>query len=321
MPGLLTQQARKAFRRALLQWYGANRRELPWRQTSDPYRIWISEIMLQQTRVSAVVEKYREFLERFPTVEALAGSRLPAVLAAWSGLGYYRRARSLHAAAREIVAQSAGGIPRTSEGLRRLPGIGRYTAAAIASIAFAERVAVVDGNVQRVLSRISGRRLSAGQAWKRAEEVLDCASPGDFNQAMMELGAAICLPGEPHCRSCPVVRWCATRGQLPGQGGDVRRKAEVAFRLAQRAGRVLLVRRPRTASLMPDMWELPEAARVNGNVIFRLRHAITTTDYSVSVVAVNGQAGANGRWVRPQELRRLPLTGLARKILRRAGLL
>ncbi len=322
MNRLGTNQARRGFRGALLEWYGRERRELPWRQTSDPYRIWVSEIMLQQTRVSAVLNHYRRFLERFPTVDSLARARVPTVLAAWSGLGYYRRARSLHAAARKVVGDFGGELPRTSQGLRGLPGVGRYTAAAIASIAFGEPVAVVDGNVERVLSRVYGHYLSRIQAWETAGELLDRESPGDFNQAMMELGAAICVPGEPDCGRCPVIRWCATRGQLARQGGATRRKAEVTFRLAQLDGRVLLVRRPKTASLMPEMWELPAAGRVNGNILFQLRHAITTTDYSVAVVAANGRrSGARGRWVRKQELSRLPLTGLARKILRRAALL
>src|SRR5689334_7817852 len=176
------------FRRKLLQWYDAHARALPWREDRDPYRVWVSEIMLQQTRVAAVIEHYLEFLRRFPTVQKLAGAREASVLAAWSGLGYYRRARMLHAAAKVVARERAGKFPTTAAGWRELPGIGRYTSAAIASIAFREPIAVVDGNVERVLQRVSGDRLSGEKVWIAAEDVLDRERPGDFNQAMMELG-------------------------------------------------------------------------------------------------------------------------------------
>src|SRR5580700_2925085 len=174
----------------LLEWYDLHRRTLPWRASRDPYPVWLSEIMLQQTRVAAVIAHYREFLRRFPTVEKLARAREASVLAAWSGLGYYRRARMMHAAAKVVVRQRK--FPATVEGLRDLPGVGRYTAAAIASIAFGVRVAAVDGNVERVLQRVSGRRIAGREVWLAAEELLDRDRPGDFNQAMMELGATVC---------------------------------------------------------------------------------------------------------------------------------
>ncbi|HYX69772.1 MAG TPA: A/G-specific adenine glycosylase, partial [Terriglobales bacterium] len=196
-PLSLRDPQRDAFRAALLAWYGRHRRALPWRATRDPYRVWVSEIMLQQTRVNAVLEHYRRFLRRFPDVRALARARQSSVLAAWSGLGYYRRARALHAAARRLVRDFDGGFPRTAEAMRTLPGIGRYTAAAVSSIAFGEPQAVVDGNVERVLERLVGRHLPAAQAWELAAQLLDRAHPGDFNQAMMELGATVCLPREP----------------------------------------------------------------------------------------------------------------------------
>src|ERR1019366_7709483 len=161
-----------AFRRALLRWYDQHRRDLPWRETRDPYRIWLSEIMLQQTRVAAVLDHYRIFLERFPNVRALAAASEDAVLAAWSGLGYYRRARRLHRSAQQIAEQYGGCFPQNSEGLLALPGIGRYTAAAIASIAFAEPVAVVDGNVERVLQRLIGVNLTTPQTWQHAQALL-----------------------------------------------------------------------------------------------------------------------------------------------------
>src|SRR5579862_2269058 len=174
-----------AFRRRLLSWYDGNRRNLPWRGEPDPYRVWISEVMLQQTRVSAVISYYQRFVERFPDVAALAAARPEAVLAAWSGLGYYRRARALHDAARIIVARQGGELPRSASALRQLPGFGPYTAAAVASIAFREPVAVVDGNVERVLARLlAWRAPKHGAAWERAQWLLAADRPGDFNQAM-----------------------------------------------------------------------------------------------------------------------------------------
>src|ERR1700751_2793949 len=194
---------RVAFRARLLAWYDPHARELPWRESRDPYRVWGSEIMLQQTRVAAVVEHYHEFLRRFPAVQKLAAARESSVLAAWSGLGYYRRARMLHAAAKLVAREPGGEFPRTAEELRTLPGVGRYTAAAIASIAFGEPVAVVDGNVGRVLQRFSGGRLSGEDFWLVANSLLDRGRPGDFNQAMMELGATVCTPRGPACMACP----------------------------------------------------------------------------------------------------------------------
>src|SRR5882762_7223358 len=198
-------------RRALLRWYDEHHRDLPWRETRDPYRIWLSEIMLQQTRVAAVLDHYRIFLEHFPNVQTLAAASEDAVLAAWSGLGYYRRARMLHQAAYQITEHHGGCFPQNSKALLALPGIGRYTAAAISSIAFAEPVAVVDGNVERVLQRFIGINLTTPQIWQHAQALLADSRPGDFNQAMMELGATVCVPREPHCPMCPVRNWCVTQ--------------------------------------------------------------------------------------------------------------
>jgi A/G-specific adenine glycosylase len=261
-----------AFRGQLLAWYDAHARDLPWRESRDPYRVWLSEIMLQQTRVAAVIAHYHEFLRRFPTVEKLARAREASVLAAWSGLGYYRRARMLHAAAKAVVRERDGKFPVTAAGLRELPGVGRYTAAAIASIAFGEAVAVVDGNVERVLQRVSGRRLAGEEFWRAAEGLLDRGRPGDFNQAMMELGATVCTPRAPGCLTCPVVELCATRGEMPGLvKAAAQKKREIHYALDYRDGAVFLVQRARDARLMAGMWELPEAegppgakARANG---------------------------------------------------------
>jgi len=320
---LFKPRRRELFRQQLLQWYDSQKRDLPWRVDRDPYHVWLSEIMLQQTRVAAVVDYYQRFLRRFPTVERLASARLASVLAVWSGLGYYRRARMLHEAARKIVKEYAGEFPRTAEGLRELPGIGRYTSAAIASIAFGQPVAVVDGNVERVLQRVSGRPLSAGARWQSAEELLSTARPGDFNQAMMELGATVCLPGQPTCHACPVFELCATRGAIAKSKKESRQKRDISYALDRRPDAVFLVQRSPAATLMPGMWELPETSSANGvaTQALTLKHAITVTDYSVRVLHEPAPSGLKGRWVPDSQLARLPLTGLTRKILRAAEII
>jgi len=311
------------FAGCLLAWYEQHARKLPWREDRDPYRVWVSEIMLQQTRVAAVLEHYRRFLNKFPTVRKLAAARESSVLAAWSGLGYYRRARMLHAAAKLVVKEYQGKFPRDSEGLRHLPGIGRYTAAAIASIACDEPVAVVDGNVERVLERMNGKRLSGEQTWNTASHLLDPDRPGDFNQAMMELGATICLPRQPQCLLCPVSAFCAARGELEFKAAKPpQRKRKIFFGLARRNEHVLLVQRNKNESLMPGMWELPPLpARARAKRLLSLRHSITVTDYQVDVVELSTPEQASGRWIPRTRLATLPLTGLARKILRHAELL
>ena len=204
-------------RRALLAWYDENRRDLPWRRTRDPYAIWVSEIMLQQTRVETVVPYYERFLERFPTPADLAAAPEDEVLASWSGLGYYRRARLLHAGVREVVERYGGRVPEDASARRSLPGVGRYTAGAIGSIAFGREEALVDGNVARVLSRLHGIDTPLGRAeteralWSRAEALVRGARPGDLNQALMELGARVCLPRGARCDECPLRSWCGAR--------------------------------------------------------------------------------------------------------------
>jgi len=314
---------KRLFRLALLRWYDAGKRDLPWRRNKDPYRIWLSEIMLQQTRVSAVLEHYREFLTRFPTVEDLASAKLDAVLAAWSGLGYYRRARNLHAAAQKVVAEFGGRIPLTAADLRRLPGIGRYTAAAIASIAYDEKCAVLDGNVERVLARVSGHAATTGELWKSAEEVLSPQRPGDFNQAMMELGATVCLPTEPRCLLCPVHRWCETRGVGSRTAPAKRKICELDMALLTDRDRVKLVRRSESQTVMTGMWELPTVVVVPdppASPVLNLKHSIMNTDYRVRVWQLSKPQSRGGRWWSIRELPDIPLTGLARKILRRAAL-
>ena len=307
----------RAFREGLAGWYGRRRRDLPWRRDSHPYRVWISEIMLQQTRVAAVVPYYERFLRRFPTVEHLARARESTVLAAWSGLGYYRRARMLHQAAREIVREHGGAFPQTVEGWQALPGIGPYTASAIGSIACGIAAAAVDGNVERVLRRFTGRALTRKDVAVLANELLDREHPGDHNQAMMELGATVCLPKTPLCQDCPMIQCCATRGTEPAVAKPARRKRRVAYALARRNGSVLLVQRPAEAALMAGMWELPALAKPPRRApLLEVRHSITTTDYTVAVYVQPRASARNGRWVPMRSVSRLPLTGLTRKVLR-----
>jgi len=319
-----------AFRRALLRWYDRHRRDLPWRKTRDPYRIWLSEIMLQQTRVAAVLDYYRVFLARFPTIGALAAASEDAVLAAWSGLGYYRRARMLHQCAREVVEEHGGRFPENAEALRALPGIGRYTAAAIASIAFNEPVALVDGNVERVLERLGGQSLRPRKSWVQAQALLSKSRPGDFNQAMMELGATVCLPREPRCLACPIRQWCATQGEvLRTEVLATRKQKRIWCALARRDGQVRLVQRPKTASLMAGMWELPQwaddpHASAHAMLWRTFRHSITITDYTVHVLRQSGRnstSGARGKWIAIDKVPHLPITGLTRKILKADGII
>jgi A/G-specific adenine glycosylase len=335
------------FRRRLMSWYRMHARELPWRGISDPYRTWVSEVMLQQTRVAAVIEHYNDFLRRFPTIPALALAREEEVLAAWSGLGYYRRARMLHKAAKFIIEERGGVLPGTAAELRTLPGIGEYTCAAIASIAFGESVPVLDGNVERVLLRLLGRpeegttisrsflqrQAAALVPRRRVDDKTNAA--GDHNQAMMELGATICLPKAPLCLNCPVFSMCKTRGEHVTLLRAAQRSRLVAHLLSLRkhgtVTQVLLERRADDVSLMAGMYELPPLPLdvVEGREpLLRLRHSITNTNYYVQVFAPIGPkdralrravpaAKADLHWVRTSRLLSLPLTGLARKILQR----
>jgi A/G-specific adenine glycosylase len=209
----------RAVRTALLAWYDRAARELPWRRTRDPYAIWVSEVMLQQTRVQTVVRYYDRFLARFPTARALAEASTDDVMASWSGLGYYRRARLLHEGVREVVARYGGAVPEELEARRALPGVGRYTAGAIGSIAFGREEPVVDGNVARVLSRLHAIRAPIAAAttqarlWREAERLVRGPRPGDLNQALMELGATLCSKHAPRCTSCPLRRRCRARAR------------------------------------------------------------------------------------------------------------
>lgn len=259
----------------LLLWYMANRRDLPWRRTRDPYAIWISEVMLQQTTVSTVTPRWHRFLVRFPDVAALAAAPESDVLAEWSGLGYYSRARNLHAAARRIVEQHHGVMPAKFETLLTLPGMGRYTAAAVASIAFQQPVALVDANVERVLARLEALavdpRSTAGKRslWEIAQRDLNHERPGDWNQALMELGATVCLPREPRCDQCPLAMQC--RARELGDPHAYPRKAPKppmqsvgeAAAVILDADRVLVLQRPPRGSFA-GMWEVPRTTIAAG---------------------------------------------------------
>jgi A/G-specific adenine glycosylase len=258
-----------SIRESLVAWFDAHKRDLPWRRTRDPYAVFVSEIMLQQTRVDTVIPYFERFLSRFPTVLHLAEAPLDDVLGLWSGLGYYRRARSLHLAAREVAEKHGGAFPGSAEALRSLPGVGAYTAGAIASIAFSREEPLVDGNVARVLSRIFaveaplGTRESETKLWDLARGLVRGPRPGDLNQALMELGATVCTPERPSCDGCPVERACRAREQ--GRVGDLpvpkAKKAPVAKALVALVarsddGRILLAKRAEKG-LFGGLWEPP----------------------------------------------------------------
>jgi A/G-specific adenine glycosylase len=259
----------EAWARPLLAWYDATRRDLPFRRTRDPYAIWVSEVMLQQTQVQTVLPYYERWMGRFPNVAALARADEADVLHAFQGLGYYSRARSLLRAAREVMEQHRGELPRSAAELRTLPGIGAYTAGAVASIAYDERVPVVDGNVIRVLCRLfalagdPGKNPLKQRLWQRAEQLLPPARVGDFNQALMELGATLCTPRAPRCAECPLATRCAARSlgnverwpELPQRPTPT--SVRMAAALVLRGGRVATVRLADDAPRWAGMWQFP----------------------------------------------------------------
>jgi A/G-specific adenine glycosylase len=320
----------KSIAGALLAWYGKERRDLPWRRSADPYRVWVSEIMLQQTRAQAVIPYYERFLARFPSLDALAAAEEEEVLALWSGLGYYSRARNLLKAA---CAVQARGFPRDLESWRALPGVGDYTAAAIASIAFSLPHAAVDGNVLRVAARLENDAADIGSARTRArfrrivEGWLDRRDPGGFNQAMMELGATVCLPKTPRCGACPLQARCAARSagtaaQLPIKLRRVKpARIEEMLLLIRRRGRVLLWREEAGARRLAGMWRLPRAADLPeariGRLLGEVRHTITHHHYRFAVheAAPAGRTRPPSAWFAPGELSGIPLAAAAKKAL------
>jgi A/G-specific adenine glycosylase len=326
-------KTQEKFHRDLVGWYRRSHRKLPWRATRDPYSIWVSEIMLQQTRVDVVQDYYRRWLRAFPTVQSLAKAPAHRVLKLWEGLGYYSRARNLHRAARLLAREHRGQLPATVDALMELPGIGRYTAGAIASIAFEQRVPLVDGNVARVFARVFGiagnvtKPATQKSLWATAESLLPAKHPGTFNQALMELGALICVPANPRCGSCPLrpvcVAWQTGRqDELPNRGArrqPIRVIQDAAW--IRRGSRFLLQKRPATG-LLAGMWELPP---LTGNStrpcrpLLTLRHSITNKAITLRVFKCpptsSRKAPANQRWFSPADLPRLSLPAAQRRAL------
>jgi A/G-specific adenine glycosylase len=312
----------------LLAWFKKSRRALPWRQEPrDPYRTWVSEVMLQQTRVDVVLPYYARFLERFPTLAALSAAPLDDVLALWSGLGYYARARNLHKAAQA----AGGGLPSTSAELRALPGFGPYTAAAVASLAFGEPVPLVDGNVARVFARLHRLEGDAReQSWKLAAQHLPKDRAGEFNEALMELGALVCTPRNPRCGECPLASQC--RGK--DDPHEFPRKKERAARpllqwealaLFRDDGAVLLEQRS-GEKLFGGLWELPRSLpsgvklRSKAGPAVTVEQTLTHREVRVTVrsARATGVAADGFRWVTPDGLAGLGLSSLTRKTLRAA---
>ena len=342
-------------RRALLAWYRRERRDLPWRRTRDPWAIWVSETMLQQTRVETVLPYYERFLARFPDVEALADAEPDELMKRWAGLGYYSRARNLQAAARVVAREHGGRVPDQVEALRALPGVGRYTAGALASIAFDRPAPIVDGNVARVLARLLDLPLDVASPaaqrllWSEAGALVTGPTPGDLNQALMELGALVCTPRAPGCERCPLRRPCRGRAAghaeaLPVKSAKPAPRAIAAVAaLLTRGARVLAVRRP-PRGLLGGLWELPggdlapdEAPAQGLARVLRerigltpthvtrageLTHGFTHRTLRLHVFRARAPAGRvrlhdldAHRWLAPAALEELALSALAKKAL------
>ena len=321
--------------RALLAWYGRRARRLPWREKVSPYRTWVSEAMLQQTQVATVLPYVEGFLRRFPDLRTLARAREPEVLARWAGLGYYARARNLLRAARKVM-RSGGRIPEEPDELRKLPGVGPYTAAAIASIAFNKPHAVLDANVARVLARFFALResgASRARLWNLARACLDASRPGDWNQALMELGALVCLPfpDKPLCGECPLRAECKARRlglqeRLPRRGPR-RKTAFLRWEalLIEEDGRVLLRKRPSTERLLPSLWGLPEPRHLPrarmGRGLGEVRHSITRHSIRLRVrraAIPKGRLPASLKWFPKDRLREVLVSSLWRKALEKS---
>lgn len=342
-------------RSSLLRWYQRRSRALPWRKSKNPYTVWVSEIMLQQTQIETVIPYYQRFIREFPTARRLSRAPLERVLELWSGLGYYRRARNLHGAARELVEKHGGRFPREMKQALSLPGVGDYTARAVLSIAYNQPYAVLDGNVARVTARLLALRghLHQPQFRRRIEEYLDLflsrRSPGNFNQALMELGQTVCLPRSPRCSTCPLRQGC--RGYQSGRAENYpqprpRREAEqwhVASAVLQKNQQVMLVR-GLDEGLLDDLWNFPSAlGRSGSEALARLRmklrrllgtapllkgpehklhHNITHRSIQVNVykgVVKAGGADDGFRWYPPASVGQAAVSQLARKIARKLG--
>ncbi|MGD9789672.1 MAG: A/G-specific adenine glycosylase [Phycisphaerales bacterium] len=344
--------------RALSRWFAGSARVLPWRtEERDAYHVLVSELMLQQTQVSRVIPKFEAFVSRFPSVHALASASEREVLEAWTGLGYYRRARMLHAAARSIVELHAGRVPRSAAELIELPGIGRYTAGAIASQAFGARVPVVDGNVVRVLLRIEGRDGSASEAgtmawcWERAGALQEAAArarvhPGTLNEAIMELGATVCVPRAPKCAECPLRTMCEARRlgrqvEIPSPKVAARVREIEHIVLPVTDGRGMWLVRRRAGTLWHGLWELPTVERAAGGhrmsadvverslglmksasrsrgvaMEFSFKTSACVVAFVVRAPSKIGRRGVAGEWVKLDELKHLAMSSPQRRIVR-----
>jgi A/G-specific adenine glycosylase len=344
---------------ALLGWYETSRRDLPWRRTRDPYAVWVSEVMLQQTQAATVTEYYGRWMQRLPDVRALARAGEPTVLHLWQGLGYYSRARALRLAARAVVQKHSGRLPSSVEQLRALPGLGAYSAGAIASIAFNQKEPAVDANVTRVLCRLFELRGDPrcaplkGRLWTLARELLPSKRPGDFNQALMELGATVCKPRRPACGACPLASWCRARKRGEPEALPERRKrppitaVHMAAALVKReasAQRVLVIRLPKDAPRWAGMWQFPcrevgaletaeqaaeRAVRDAVGLKARAEDRIITVSHSVTRYRIKLEAfvcrrtgkklahrEVSARWCLPSELERLAMPSAHRRIAR-----
>ena len=345
----------QSFRIALVDWYLTNQRDLPWRKASDPYPIWLSEVMLQQTQVATVLPYYHGFLKRFPNLQVLARANLQEVLKAWEGLGYYARARNLHKAAGVVINQCQGKIPRSWQDFRKLPGVGDYIAAAVLSIAFSKPYSVVDGNVKRVLSRLFVMKEPVNHASAKkifqqaAADLLDTQNPGTFNQALMELGAIVCKPRNPLCHTCPVQTWCLAyqSGRISEFPRKLKKKATPQYPIAVgvvfKNNRVLITRR-KPEGLLGGLWEFPggkikknEKAEVacireikeEVNLAVKVdlhlcmvKHAYTHFKIQMDVFCcsyISGRVKLNGpvdhRWIRLNQLENYPLPKANHKFL------
>jgi A/G-specific adenine glycosylase len=337
--------------RKLTRWFDQQGRDLPWRRRRDPYAVWISEIMLQQTQVKTVIPYYRRWMRALPRVADLARARPQRVLKLWEGLGYYRRARHAQAAARIIVKQHGGRFPENLQDLLALPGVGRYTAGALCSIAFNQPAPILDGNVRRLLSRLLGvagdARAVNAALWRAAQELVSTGGgqPAKLNQGLMELGALICLPRQPKCPDCPLRRDCWARREnriadfpAPARREPLTHRRFIAL-VARRGGRFLVRRRP-AGGVNAGLWEFPnfEAPAKAGNLsrlaapfriarggpFFRLRHSITRYRMLLEGFQARLPGGAVsglalGEWKTPAELQRLALTSAHRKLLQAAS--
>jgi A/G-specific adenine glycosylase len=322
----------------LVAWYARARRDLPWRRSRNPYRVWVSEIMLQQTQVERVKVFFTRFIAAFPTVRALAAADDHDVLRLWEGLGYYRRARQLHAAAKQIVTQHRGRFPQSLDGLRGLPGIGRYTAGAILSIAFNERAPIVEANSRRVIARLFGHaaRLDGpgGDApiWEIAERIVPEEGPGTFNQALMDLGALVCTPDRPLCTSCPLARLCVAHrskrtATIPARAARKQTKDIREIAVVLRQGDRVLVERRGEGEWWAGLWDFPRAASPKSLAPFgpgkrrklgRITHAVTHHKISLEIVEIAVPRmtlkGANRAWVPVGKLATLAMSAPGRRI-------